>query len=34
VIIVGEVQRAETHGDAPLVYALRRYGSFAPSTGD
>lgn len=34
VIIVGEVQRAEVHGDAPLVYALRQYGSFARSTGD
>ena len=34
VIIVGEVQHAETHGDAPLVYALRRYGAFAPSTGN
>lgn len=34
VIIVGEVQRAEAHGDAPLVYALRQYGFFARSTGD
>lgn len=34
VIIVGEVQRAEAHGDSPLVYALRRYGYFAPSTTD
>lgn len=34
VIIVGEVQHAVTHGDAPLVYALRRYGTFVPSTGD
>jgi flavin reductase (DIM6/NTAB) family NADH-FMN oxidoreductase RutF len=33
VIIVGEVQHAATHGDAPLVYALRRYGTFVPSTG-
>jgi flavin reductase (DIM6/NTAB) family NADH-FMN oxidoreductase RutF len=33
VIIIGEVQRAATHGDAPLVYALRRYGTFVPSTG-
>lgn len=34
VIVVGEVQRATTHGDAPLVYALRRYGTFVPSTDD
>lgn len=34
VIIVGEVQRAEAHGDAPLVYALREYGFFARSTGN
>lgn len=34
VIVVGEVERATTYGDAPLVYALRRYGTFVPSTGD
>ena len=34
VIIVGEVQRAEAHGDAPLVYALREYGFFDRTTGD
>jgi flavin reductase (DIM6/NTAB) family NADH-FMN oxidoreductase RutF len=34
VIIVGEVERAVAHGDAPLVYALRQYGFFARSTGD
>ncbi len=34
VIVVGEVERATTHSDAPLVYALRRYGTFIPSTGD
>lgn len=32
VIIVGEVQRAETHGDAPLVYVLREYGFFGRFT--
>jgi flavin reductase (DIM6/NTAB) family NADH-FMN oxidoreductase RutF len=32
VILVGEVQRAEVHGDAPLVYAMRRYGRFAADT--
>lgn len=34
VIIVGEVLRAEAHGNAPLVYALRQYGSFTSSTGE
>lgn len=30
-IIVGEVHDAQVHGGAPLVYALRRYGRFAPT---
>jgi len=34
VIIVGEVQRAKALREAPLVYALRQYGCFAPSSAD
>ncbi len=30
VIVVGEVLSARVHGEDPLVYALRRYGRFAP----
>ena len=33
VIIVGEVQRALAHGDAPLIYALRQYGIFSRTPG-
>lgn len=28
VILVGEVESAQVHGDEPLLYALRRYGRF------
>jgi flavin reductase (DIM6/NTAB) family NADH-FMN oxidoreductase RutF len=30
VIVVGEVESAQVHGDEPLVYALRHYGRFTP----
>lgn len=33
VIIVGEVLRAQAHGDEPLVYALRQYGFFTTGSG-
>jgi len=30
VILVGEVESAQVHGDDPLLYALRGYGRFTP----
>jgi flavin reductase (DIM6/NTAB) family NADH-FMN oxidoreductase RutF len=30
VILVGEVESAQVHGDEPLLYALRGYGRFTP----